>query len=209
MAEEKNKGKLIFYGLLLIILFFGLIGIFIGADGKFFGLELAGMLFLLLLALIALSGYQKSWGERVLFFVFLFYIANLVLVWYFVGPLYLVLLFVALLGFVMSVPRKCCSGCKTCVPSQPEIVEEDEEPHSEVFDALPQPERKVAQEKKSTPEQKVTSYSPGKYVASKRGKYFHEPKSEWAKKITKNNQVWFQDKKEAYKKGYKAHMDVA
>ena len=208
MAEEKNKGKLIFYGLLLIILFFGLIGIFISSSGLFFGLELAGMLFLLLLALIALSGYQKSWGERVLFFVFLFYIANLVFVWYLVGPLYLVLLFIALLGFVMSVPRKCCSGCKTCVPSPPEMVE-DEEPRSEVFDAPTQPERKVAQERKAVSEKKTASYSPGKYVASKRGKYFHEPKSEWAKKITKANQVWFQDKKEAYKQGYKAHQDVA
>jgi hypothetical protein len=206
MAEEKNKGKLIFYGLLLIILFFGLIGIFIGANGKFFGLELAGMLFLLLLSLIALSGYQKIWGERVLFFVFLFYIVNLVLVWYFVGPLYLVLLFVALLGFVMSVPRKCCAGCETCVPSIPEMVEE--EPHSEVFDTPPEPERQTP-ERKVVPERKKPSYSPGKYVASKRGKYFHEPKSEWAKKITKSNQVWFDTKQQAYKKGYKAHVDVA
>ncbi len=201
MAEEKNKGKLIFYGLLLIILFFGLIGIFISSRGLFFGLELAGMLFLLLLSLIALSGYQKSWGERALFFVFLFYIVNLVLVWYFVGPLYLVLLFIALLGFVMSVPRKCCSGCKTCVPSPPEMV--DEEPHSEVFDMPSEPERKAVSEKKTA------SYSPGKYVASKRGKYFHEPKSEWAKKITKANQVWFQYKKESYKQGYKEQKDVA
>jgi hypothetical protein len=208
MAEEKNKGKLIFYGILLIILFFGLIGIFISANGLFFGLELAGMLLLLLLSLIALSGYQKSRGERVLFFVFLFYITNLVLVWYFVGPLYLVLLFVALLGFVMSVPRQCCSGCNTCVPSPPETVEE-EEPHSEVFDAPPEPERQTPERKVTSERKKATSYSPGKYVASKRGKYFHEPKSEWAKKITKANQIWFQDKKEAYKQGYKAHQDVA
>ena len=132
MAEEKNKGKLIFYGLLLIILFFGLIGIFIGAKGWFFGLELVGMLFLLLLSLIALSGYQKSWGERVLFFVFMFYVLNLILVWLFVGPLYLVLLFVALLGFVISAPRKSCSGCKTCAPAEPV---QEEEPHSQVRSA--------------------------------------------------------------------------
>ena len=76
MVNEKNKGKMIFYGLLLIILFFGLIGIFISSGGKFFGLELIGMLFLLLLSLIALSGYQRSWGERALFFVFMFYIGR-------------------------------------------------------------------------------------------------------------------------------------
>jgi hypothetical protein len=200
MVEEKNKGKLIFYGILLIILFFGLIGVFISAGGKFFWLELIGMLFLLLLTLVSLAGYQKSWGERVLFFVFVFYIINLILVWFFIGPLYLVLLFIALLGFVMSVPRKCCSGCKTGVPA--ESVKEEEEPHSEVFDVISEPEKEVLAEKK-------VKHSPGKYIASKRGKYFHEPKSEWAKKINKNNQVWFENKQQAYRKGYKAHSDVA
>jgi hypothetical protein len=195
MAEEKSNGKLMFYGLLLIILFFGLIGVFIEAEGWFFGLELAGMLFLLLLSLVALGGYKGRCGERILFFVFMFYIANLVLVWFFAGPLYLVLLFVALLGFVMAVPRKCCAGCNTCVPPSPPVKEE---PHSEVFDTPVQLEKKVA-----------VKHSPGKYVASKRGKFFHEPKSEWAKKITKNNQIWFENKQQAYRKGYKAHADVA
>ena len=51
-------------------------------------------------------------------------------------------------------------------------------------------------------------HSPGKYVASKRGKYFHEPKSEWAKKIRKENRVWFQNKEEAWEQGYKAHSEV-
>ncbi len=46
---------------------------------------------------------------------------------------------------------------------------------------------------------------PGKYVASISSTYYHEPKCEWAKKIMKSRQVWFNDKKEAWEKGLKKH----
>ena len=203
MANEKSRGKLLFYAVLLLIIFFGFIGVFVNDAGWFLGLEVVGFFFLLFLSLIALIGYNSSWGERVLFFVFLFYMANLVLVWFFVGPLYLVLLFLGLLGFLISAPRRKYSsscGSKPKVKNVEQTVIVEEEPHSEVFEEAPQPARSV---------RKQVRHSPGKYVASKRGKYFHEPKSEWAKKITKSNQLWFATKEEAYNKGYKAHSDVA
>lgn len=43
-----------------------------------------------------------------------------------------------------------------------------------------------------------------KYLASKSGKKFHTPGCDWAKKISKKKQVWFNDKGEAKKQGYKA-----
>ena len=52
------------------------------------------------------------------------------------------------------------------------------------------------------------TFSPGKYVASKNGKYYHEPKGEWAQKIKEENRVWFQNKEDAWEKGYKAHASV-
>jgi hypothetical protein len=204
MTTEKSRGKLLFYAVLLLIIFFGFIGVFVNGAGWFLGLEIVGFFFLLFLSLIALIGYNYSWGERVLFFVFLFYMANLVLVWFFVGPLYLVLLFLGLLGFLISAPRRRCSSSscssKPQVKDVEQIVGVEEEPHSEIFERAPQPVRSV---------RKHVRHSPGKYIASKRGKYFHEPKSEWAKKITKSNQLWFATKEEAYSKGYKAHSDVA
>ena len=48
------------------------------------------------------------------------------------------------------------------------------------------------------------TYKPGKYIASKSGSKFHAPKCDWAKKIKKSNTVWFNDKDEAKKAGYKA-----
>ncbi|MBS3102897.1 hypothetical protein J4458_05645 [Candidatus Woesearchaeota archaeon] len=47
-------------------------------------------------------------------------------------------------------------------------------------------------------------FKPGKYIASKTGKKFHSPKCDWAKKVKKQNAVWFNTKEEAQKAGYKA-----
>ena len=105
MTEGKSRFKLVVYAILIVILFFALIRIFAYGSGMFFNLELLGFIVLLLLSIIGFIGYVSSWGERVLFFVFLFYIANLVLLWYFQGSLYVVLLFLSLVGFLMSLPK--------------------------------------------------------------------------------------------------------
>ena len=192
--EEKSRFKLIVYAILSVILFFGLISMVMLSSGKTFYLELVGLLSLLLLSLIGFVGYAKSWGERVLFFVFLFYLLNLVLVWYFIGPLYLILLLLAVIGMLMSFPKK------------PEKVYkatpiEDPEPHSEVFD-VPVEEVKVVEKKTAA------KHSPGKLVASKNSNIYHLPKCEWAKKIKRHRRLWFKSKEEAWEKGYRAHNCV-
>ena len=50
--------------------------------------------------------------------------------------------------------------------------------------------------------------SKGKFVASKRGKFYHKAGSEWAEKIKENNRVWFASKEDAWEAGYKAHKDI-
>ena len=60
---------------------------------------------------------------------------------------------------------------------------------------------KVAEEVKKT-------YKPGKYIASKTGSKFHAPKCDWAKKIKKERRLWFPEKKDAQKKGYRKHSCV-
>ena len=47
-------------------------------------------------------------------------------------------------------------------------------------------------------------FKPGKFVSSKTGSTYHAPTCDWAKKIKEQNQVWFDNEKEAKKK-YKAH----
>ncbi len=65
--------------------------------------------------------------------------------------------------------------------------------------------KKEEEEKEVGKEEPVyTNFEPGKFVASKTGTSYHAPKCDWAKKIKKANQVWFNDEAEA-KKDYKPH----
>ncbi len=106
MSNQNKHSKLIGYAIILVVLFFGLIRMFVDTTGKFFTFEFIGFIFLLLLSFIAFFGYHKEWGERLLFFVFLFYIINLLLVWHRTGTVYLILLILSLIGFVLAIPKK-------------------------------------------------------------------------------------------------------
>ena len=53
------------------------------------------------------------------------------------------------------------------------------------------------------------TFTPGKYVASRKANKFHSPKCDWALRISKENQVWFDSKEEAQSKGLEADKCVA
>lgn len=65
-------------------------------------------------------------------------------------------------------------------------------------------EKKI-EELEETIEEPSTEFIPGKYISSKRAAYYHIPKCDWAQKIKKKNQVWFDSQEEAKKKGLKKH----
>ena len=53
-------------------------------------------------------------------------------------------------------------------------------------------------------EETVTkTFTPGKYIASKTGTKFHSPKCDWGKRVKKSNAIWFDNKEDALKAGYK------
>lgn len=201
MAEKKSRGKFLVYGLLVLVLFLVMVPIIFSFKGKLIRAEILVFLFLMLLALVSLIGYNKRWGERVLFFVFLISLGNVVFIWFFNGKLFMLPLFLGLVGVLMSLPKK------------EERREAAEEPYSEVLEeekgeVPPPPAAESKSEKKVMPERKVT-YTPGKYVASRMGSVYHEPSCDWAKKIAAGRRVWFEDKKEANQKGYKKHKCVS
>lgn len=200
-----GKGKLIIYTVLVAVLLLGLINILLSFSGRKFSWELVGFFVLLFISLLGFIGYANKWGERMFFFTFLLYMANLLVIWYYVGDLYVFLLLVALVGFLISFPR---GGGK----EEDFVVDQaySSEPHSEVFDV---PEEKTEVETKVTEKKKLAKraavkHSPGKFVASKLSNNYHLPKCDWAKKIKKSRQVWFKTKEEAWEKGYKAHSCV-
>lgn len=192
MTRSRQITLLILYALILGLLFYGLVRILDAGGKRFFLLELAGLAVLLLLSLWGFLSFGTSKGRILFFTVFLLYLGNLILVWYYSGALYLVLTLLAALGFILSLPW---AGTARIPPPKPK-----EELHSMVFE---QPkESKEESSSKSTP---ATSYSPGKYVASRSSNVYHEPKCDWARKIQKSRQVWFEDKKEAVEKGFRKH----
>lgn len=209
MIEQKSSGKLILHGLLLLIIFFGLVRVFMSGIGYFIRLELIGTLFLLVIAMIGFVSYRSDFGERILFFVYLFHIGNFVLIWYFRGTFFFVLLALSLLGFLISLPKKSVRS-DSVSDSVPNV---NEEPHSMVFDK-DESEKEVVEvksnvSKSTTKKSSVTSkHSPGKFVASKQSNVYHVPKCDWAKRISKARMVWFKKKEDAWEKGYKAHSCV-
>lgn len=192
MEKSKQITLLIIYALILGLLFYGLVRILDAGGNTFFLLELAGLLVLLLLSLWAFLSYGTVKGRILFFSVFLLYLGNLILVWYYNGALYLVLMLLAVLGFVLSFPGM---GVEKIKKKEPQ-----EELHSMVFE----------EPKKENPVKSAaaTLYSPGKYVASRSSNVYHEPKCDWAKKIQKSRRVWFEDKKEAIEKGFRMHECV-
>ncbi|MBI2669152.1 hypothetical protein HYX14_04900 [Candidatus Woesearchaeota archaeon] len=101
-----RRAKLLAYTVLSLALLVGLLQIFIEKSGKFFVLEFAGTFLMLLLILVGFIGYSLRWGERLFFLVSVFYLGNLVLVWYFKGAFYVILALLALVLFGLSFPRQ-------------------------------------------------------------------------------------------------------
>src|SRR3989339_1393848 len=147
MKDQKSRVKLWFYGIVSFILLIGLLLKILSFHRYFLLLEVVGLVILSIFIVIGFIGYARAWGERVLFFAFLLYLANLVGVWYIVGEMYFELLVLAVLGFLISVPKNFSLSS-----SSPKIKEEL---HSVVFDP-------VQKEEKSAKVQ----FTPGKFVAS-------------------------------------------
>ena len=195
---NKSARKLLFQSLLSLILLVGLAlkGFSTGAEAVLFSV-------LLLLCVVSLVAY-KNFGKKTLLVFYSLFVLDIVVLWLPANSLYFTLLIVGLLGFWVSMPsRKQCreDECGSCEPvSSP--------PPQKVVDGkvVPPPKAETKVEAKETAVK--TKFTPGKYVASKRSNVYHEPKCEWAKKIQKDRQLWFADRKEALNKGYKKHSCV-
>ncbi len=212
MLNQKTPQKLMLYGFLLFLTFFSLIRIFASSGGYFFQLELLGLFLLLLLSFVGFIFYV-TWGERVFSFVFLFNLVNLLLMWYFLDTLYLTLLILTVIGFLLSIPafrRKRKLAKPSSLLKGKSETGGEKELHSQVFDPVQDASGSLANKKDSSSKKTKleAKFFPGKYVASKNSNTYHEPKCDWAKKITPHRRLWFKTKEEAWEKGYKAHSCI-
>ena len=67
-------------------------------------------------------------------------------------------------------------------------------------------EKRIVKKKEAIPP--VKTYTPGKVVSSKQSKYYHTAKCDWAKKIKKANQVWYDTVEDAKAEGLEPHECV-
>ena len=176
---------------IMFILFLSLISIVFDLTGIFFVFELLLLLLFLLFGIIFAAGTLYEW-EWIWPGLLIFFGANLINL----SGLYLktnnfiqiiLPITVGVAGFLIAMIRK------------RSVDEESEDMENEDI-------KTETEEKKEEPEEDEdvirTNFSPGKYIASETGKKYHIPKCDWAKKINKKRIVWFDDKKEARKKGY-------
>lgn len=85
-----------------------------------------------------------------------------------------------------------------------ESVSEIEEGYGKVMDYYPYIDK--MEPKEGSAIEKI--FTPGKFVASKKANKFHIPKCDWAKRIDKANQIWFNSEQEAKSQGFEADRCV-
>lgn len=181
-------GRLLFLvmNVILLIVFLEMIGSVFSLSGDIFVFELIILLFIMLMAYDCMRNMSRGnkTGVGVLSIFFAIALVNEICMNIFAKTgLSLLLIVVAALGFIISVLNS----------------SEEKEEYADV-DVVEQPVVESIPEKTA---EKVEEYYPGKFLASKTGKKYHVPKCDFAKKIPNKRQVWFNEKKEAAKKGYK------
>jgi len=154
------------------------------------------VLFLIIAVIMLIGIYkEKNWGYKLSALFFIAYLINIFYMYF--NATYGLLVFggaaiLASIGFILSIFF---------------IGKESEEETEKEYhkDVEKEKEEKVKKIKpKLVPYGVKKTFKPGKYVASKKGAKYHVAKCDWAKKINKNNRVWFDTEQEAKKKGYKA-----
>jgi len=205
----KNSFKLFSHSLISVLLLFGLIKIIFSSSLKFFNLGLFVLFFMIAVNLLGLLSYRDN--EKKLFLFYTLYLAGLIFIWSLSSNFHLVLVLLALFGFLMSLPKKTRYRGKKNSNSLDlselgdanlDAAIEKDLSHSLIFAA---DEDKHLDEEKVKVEKAAAKHIPGKYVASTQGNVYHEPKCTWAKRINKDRQLWFADKGKARNQGYKAH----
>ncbi len=83
--------------------------------------------------------------------------------------------------------------------SQAEKHERAKEYYPYIDKMEPKPKAESAEEQSME-----KTFTPGKFIASKKANKFHTAKCDWAKKISKPNQLWFNSREEAEAKGFEA-----
>ena len=184
MSEFKFRTFVMY--VVLLVVFLSLINMVFSLHRIAFIGEFLILLFFMLIGLIAILGISGNmrWAWVLLAWLLGFIFADMAFI-YLIGreesPYFFYAIAIVIAGFFISLFS----------------IEKEKE------DFMPEREKEKILENVSEKKLEKT-FKPGKYISSLTGAKFHSPKCDWAKKIKKSNAVWFDNKEDAIKAGYKA-----
>ena len=206
---EKAGISFIVMDVVLLFAVISFILVVFGLHGIAFVLEL--MLLLIFMFLLAFSMFfvyhDKQWGWTIAGAVLMVLLIDVIFV-SFVANSFATENITAILFSVMGILIALYS-LKTG-PKEETIEDDGENYYGKGRDYYPYIDKmEVKEEKEPKHEPNVEkTFSPGKFVASKKANKFHSPKCDWALRINKENQIWFNSREEAETKGLEADKCV-
>lgn len=214
MGEKRDAKLFLWTGLFTSIAILSLISIVFELHRFMF---IGEFILLVLFGIIAVIGLTAVYnglnvGFGFLSFMFSLMLLNLLFIYFRIEPIgmaYLLSIISAAIGFVVSVVNLGKEE-ETLDDFQSSYNEpEDIEPAEEYRGKVPEPIKEDPEPVKAKPikESKTVkkTFSPGKFLASKTGKFYHAPKCEWAKKIKEKNKAWYNTEAEAEEDGLRPH----
>jgi len=207
------------YFIIIIIFFINLIGLIsiIFSIRPFFISELLLLfLFLISAVIIMYNLYHKReevWIISLLFFAA--YFINITFLYFYSQnqALFVLLILTTIIGFIISI-ENIKGKIKAKSAYEKEILREAEEltkAEKYIEEKTPdivveevKPSEYFAETRVKKPEKKKTVIkSLKRYVASRKGINYHDPKCRWARKILPKRKVWFKNREEAEEEGLK------
>ncbi|GEM_PF-2837857 len=205
--------------IIIIIFFINLIGLtnIIFSIKPFFISELLVLfLFLASAVVIVYSLYhdrEEVWITSLLFFAA--YFINITFLYFYSQnqALFVLLILATIIGFILSIEN--IKGKKRAKPAyEKEIMREAgeltraeeylKERTPDIVVEEVKPSKTFVETEVKKPEKKETEIKPlKKYVASRKGINYHNPKCRWARKILPKRKVWFKNREEAEEEGLK------
>ncbi|MBT3298739.1 hypothetical protein HN385_07445 [archaeon] len=202
---RNSKLKLVLSAVAVLLLLLSYLNVLFNFSGKLLALESVGLIILSLFAIFGLGSSRSNCGSKCLFTLGTLNVINIILLWYIVN-IFSVLIFVTTMFLlVVTFPKRSnfCSCSDYCDEPmcdikivEPMSQDINQGTHSMVFPVNDKEKSKV---KKSALKKEVN------YVASNRSKIYHKPSCDWAKKINPKGKLTFENKEDAWEKGYRAH----
>ena len=156
-------------------------------------------IFILAFAMFALY-HSRKWGWTVLAAALILLLANLFFIFLLTGMFetpHLTTLFFSVAGIIVALLN--------LGPYRNYRISGEE--HEKTNDYYPYIDKMEPVQKAEEAISKT--FTPGKYIASKKAAKYHTAKCDWAKRISRENRLWFNSEEEAKSKGFVADECIA